>query len=46
MENILEVLYPEYHKRIIELDKERGFPFLTRKEVMKYEKLLHRIKTG
>ena len=28
-----KVLYPYNYKRIIELDKERGLPFLTRKEV-------------
>ena len=34
MENIFrKVLYPEIYKRIIELDKERGLLFLTRKEV-------------
>ena len=31
----MKVLYPYDNKRIIELDKERGLPFLTRKEVMK-----------
>lgn len=32
MENIFrKVLYPEYNKRIIETDKERGSLFLTRK---------------
>ena len=34
MENIFrKVLYPYNYKRIIETDKERGLPFLTRKEV-------------
>ena len=41
-----KVLYPNYDMLIIFTDKEMGFRSLTRKEVMKDEKLLHRIKTG
>ena len=38
----LKVLYPDYHNSIIFTDKERGLPFLTRKEVRYENKVILR----